>query len=448
MSPSPRLPSLGLALIHALAVIAIAAAHSAAQTPIPTTPVATDPETDTAIKNFAAMTREELERHTTDVRRQIGDLTLVPPTINTKPLPEFDYPNLDYAMTLGIERTPGGRLWAAWVAGDDGPAAFVVAATSDDQGNTWSKPRFVINAQIPNFPVHRSVIVGNFWTDPLGRLWFFFDQTINHYDGRQGLWASICTNPDDDEPAWSKPVRLWHGCLLNKPVVMSNGEWWLPVEFPVLKPLAPMVGVHDALDPLRGANVLVSKDQGRTWELRGRVRSSLPDWDEHMFLELKDGRVWMVARVHDPVNGVRQSFSSDGGRTWTEPERPSFVHCIARFHLRRLASGRILLIKHGATIDKQDGRSKLTAWLSEDEGKTWRGGLMLDERAGITYPDAIQQPDGSIVATYDRERRPLGEIYMARFREEDILAGKPVSPDTRLKHLIVKSPASNRAGKR
>lgn len=106
------------------------------------------------------------------------------------------------------------------------------------------------------------------------------------------------------------------------------------------------------------------------------------------------------------------------------------------------------MIKHGATIDAQEGRSKLTAWLSEDEGKTWHGGLMLDERAGITYPDAIQQPDGSIIATYDRERRPLGEIYMARFREEDILAGKPVSPDTRLKHLIVKSPASNRAGKR
>jgi hypothetical protein len=253
MSPSPRPSFRGLSLVHALVVIAFTAAHGAAQTPTPPTPVATDPTTETAIMNFAAMTREEVDRHTQDVRRQIGDLTLVPPTINTKPLPEFDYPNLDYAMTLGIERTPGGRLW------------------------------------------------------------FFFDQSINHYDGRQGLWASICTNPDDDEPAWSKPVRLWHGCLLNKPVVMSNGEWWLPVEFPVLKPLAPMVGVHEALDPLRGANVLVSKDQGRTWELRGRVRSSRPDWDEHMFLELNDGRVWMVARVHDRENGVRQSFSSDGG---------------------------------------------------------------------------------------------------------------------------------------
>jgi hypothetical protein len=162
-----------------------------------------------------------------------------------------------------------------------------------------------------------------------------------------------------------------------------------------------------------------------------------------MFVELSDGRVWMLARVNDGKNGVRQSFSSDGGRTWTEPEHPTFAHPPSRFHVRRLASGRILLIKHGEKIDTHQGRSQLTAWLSEDEGKTWCGGLMLDERTGITYPDAIQHPDGSIIATYDRERRPLGEIYMARFREEDILAGKPVSPDTRLKHLIVKTPASS-----
>jgi hypothetical protein len=316
----------------------------------------------------------------------------------------------------------------------------MVAASSDDNGETWSKPRFVINSHIPDFPVFTSVIVGNFWTDPLGRLWFFFDQTINHYDGRQGLWASICENPDADKPEWSTPVRLWHGAVLNKPTVMSNGEWWLPVEFPAFKPLPPMVGIHDSLDPLRGANVLVTTDQGRTWEVRGRVRFPTPTWDEQMLVELNDGRVWMVARIGDRENGVMQSFSSDGGRTWTEPDRPTFVHPPARFHIRRLASGRILLIKHGETIGAHQGRTRLTAWLSEDEGKTWKGGLMLDERGSISYPDAVQQPDGAIIATYDRARGTLGEIYMARFREEDVLAGKSVSADTRLQHLIVQTP--------
>lgn len=47
---------------------------------------------------------------------KVADLALVPPTLNTSPLPEYDYDKLDYGMTIGIERTPKGRLWACWVA--------------------------------------------------------------------------------------------------------------------------------------------------------------------------------------------------------------------------------------------------------------------------------------------------------------------------------------------
>jgi len=36
-------------------------------------------------------------------------------------------------MTIGIERTPGGRLWACWVAGGDSPKAFFVLANSDNE---------------------------------------------------------------------------------------------------------------------------------------------------------------------------------------------------------------------------------------------------------------------------------------------------------------------------
>lgn len=45
---------------------------------------------------------------------KIADHALVPPTLNTSPLPEYD--KLDYGMTIGIAVTPGGRLWACWVA--------------------------------------------------------------------------------------------------------------------------------------------------------------------------------------------------------------------------------------------------------------------------------------------------------------------------------------------
>jgi len=384
---------------------------------------------------FAAMTPDEIRAYERDTLQRVADLSLIPPKINTNPLPKYDYDQLDYGMTIGIARTPGGRLWAAWVGGEDGPKAFMVAATSDDDGETWSKPRLVVDSQSPILPLPRSVIIGNFWTDPLGRLWFFFDQTMNHYDGRQGVWASICENPDSDEPVWSTPRRLWHGAVLNKPTVMANGEWWLPVELPAFPGVGPMRFANAELEPLRGANVFVSTDKGQTWVRRGCVRFPEPDWDEHMFVELKDGRVWMLARTR---GGTMQSFTADGGKTWTEPTLPSFKHPAARFHIRRLASGRILLVKHGETVDHHEGRSKLTAWLSEDEGLSWKGGLMLDERTGVTYPDGFQAPDGTLYISYDRNRATDGEILLARFNEQDILAKQLIGPKSKLKLLISK----------
>jgi hypothetical protein len=131
-----------------------------------------------------------------------------------------------------------------------------------------------------------------------------------------------------------------------------------------------------------------------------------------------------------------QSTSSDRGKTWTAPAETAIVHPVARFHLRRLASGRLLLVKHGDTIGTHEGRSKLTAWLSDDDGASWAGGLMLDERTGISYPDGFQAPDGSIYISYDRNRAIDGEILFAKFTEEDVLARALVAPRSRLKNLI------------
>ena len=66
------------------------------------------------------------------MEEKIADFALETPRLNTSPLPEYGYDRLDYGMTIGIERTPGGRLWACWVAGGDSPKAFFVLATSDD----------------------------------------------------------------------------------------------------------------------------------------------------------------------------------------------------------------------------------------------------------------------------------------------------------------------------
>lgn len=364
---------------------------------------------------------------------RIADLALIPPKLNTSPLPQYAYDQLDYGMTIGIARTPGGRLWAAWVAGEDGPKAFFVLATSDDDGVTWSQPRLVVDAQSKALPMYRGVLVGNVWTDPRGRLWLFFSQSMIQFDGRAGVWSSVCANPDADNPEWSAPRRIWHGFTLNKPTILSTGEWLLPVSLNP-KGFGPFDGAFRDLDFYRGANLFASTDEGATWKRHGHIAFPNATWDEHMTVERKDGSLWMLART---TAGLMQSTSTDRGRTWAAPtEPPGIRHPVARFHLRRLASGRILLVKHGETVDAHEGRSKLTAWLSQDEGLTWRGGLMLDERGGISYPDGFQAPEGAIYISYDRNRATDGEILFAKFTEEDILARQLVSPVSRLKVLI------------
>ncbi len=383
---------------------------------------------------FASATPGDIRAFEREVARKVADLALIPPTLKTEPLPDYAAEKLDYGMTIGIERTPGGRLWACWVAGGDSPEAFFVLATSDDDGGTWSGPRLVVDSHSPDLPMDRSVLVGNLWTDPNGRLWLFFDQSMHMYDGRAGVWATTCDDPDADRPKWSPPRRIWHGVMLNKPTVLASGEWLLPISLDQRDGFGPFKGLFRELDPLRGANVLASADGGATWQRRGAARFPNPDWHEHMIVERRDGTLWMLARTRP---GVMQSTSADGGRTWSEPtEPPGIRHPAARFHLRRLASGRLLLVKHGDAIGSHTGRVKLSAWLSEDDGATWAGGLVLDDRKGVSYPDGVQAPDGTLYISYDRNRATDGEVLMARFTEQDVRAGKLVGPKSRLKMLI------------
>ncbi len=374
---------------------------------------------------------------------EIADYALIPPQPDTSPLPKYDYDQLDYGMTIGIERTKGGRLWACWVAGGDSPKAFFVLATSDDDGATWSSPRMVLDSHSSDLPMERSILVGNLWTDPQGRLWLFFDQSMKMFDGRAGVWATVCNNPDARKPAWSKPRRIWHGVTLNKPTVLSNGDWMLPVSLDQRGGLHDFKGCFRNLDPLRGANVFVSQDQGKTWKRRGMVQFPAPDWHEHMIVERRDGELWMLARTR---NGIMESTSSDKGRTWSSPVRSAIKHPVARFFIRRLASGRLLLVKHGNRIDAHQGRVMLSAWLSDDDGKTWKGGLVLDDRKGVSYPDGFQAPDGTLYISYDRNRATDGEILLARFTEVDVLAKKLTSKKARLR-ILISRPLANRRSK-
>lgn len=358
------------------------------------------------------------------VPQRVLDLTLEPAKIDYNPGPEYSEEQQDYAMVIGMDRTPKGRLWAAWVGGGDSPLAYFLVASSDDEGKTWSHPRMVIRPGLTPTGLNRSVIVGNLWTDPNGKLWLFYDQSLEQFDGRAGVWAITCENPDDESPKWSEPRRIWHGMSLNKPTVLSNGDWMLPISLWDRGTIKPVFGdAYKELDDQRMAHWFASSDQGKTWTRRGGVRFPNPRFDEHMFVELKDGRLWMLARTAD---GIAESYSSDMGKTWTEPVPSTIKNPSARFFFRRLQSGNLILVKNGP-LDKQTDRIQMTAYLSDDEGKSWKGGLVIDERKGVSYPDGFQAPDGRIHIIHDRERSKDREILFAKFTEADILAGKFVT---------------------
>jgi predicted neuraminidase len=225
--------------------------------------------------------------------------------------------------------------------------------------------------------------------------------------------------------------------MMNKPTALSTGEWLLPAavwERPAGERTPPRYR-HD-LGPLRRANVVVSTDQGRTWSVRGGARVAERVFDEHIVVERRDGglhaySLWMWVRT---AYGIGESSSTDGGRTWT-PGRPTGIpHVNSRFFLRRLLSGRLLAVTH----NPPDGRTRshLVARLSEDEGRTWQGGLVIDERRGVSYPDGVQAPDGRIYLIYDYQRRDNKRILMATFAEEDVLQGEWRSPRARQRVLV------------
>ncbi|MDR1270604.1 MAG: glycoside hydrolase, partial [Planctomycetaceae bacterium] len=323
-------------------------------------------------------------------RQKILDSVLEPPELFINPVTKYDDDHRNYNMNCGIAQTSGGRLWACSISGGDSADAYMVAFTSDDDGKTWSKPRLVIDPPELSNGVKRRVLIANFWTAPNGTLWLFFDYGLSMFDGRIGVWVTTCENPDADFPVWKKPVRICHGNLHNKPIVTKNGTWLIPIELYSreytkwdFKNIFNNFNGFPELDGERGITIYASTNQGKTWTKRGCCVFPVSAGEEPMIVEKKDGTLWLLART---PKGLHQSFSNDQGETWNEPT-PSFKNPVTRFFITRLVSGNLLFIRHGTFEGEEKNRAKLSAWISEDDGQTWKGGLMLDERSGVSYPD-------------------------------------------------------------
>jgi predicted neuraminidase len=318
-----------------------------------------------------------------------------------------------------ITRAPNGRLWAAFFSG--GPkepdiANHILLTTSDDDGRRWSAPTIIVDPPGPTRAYDPCL-----WHDPQGRMWLFYNRASLE-TGDFAVWAMVAPDAGVAVPVWAEHRRIDLGVpfafRLNKPTVLDDGAWLLPVTWARQAPAGWFAGDQQ----LQG--VARSDDAGATWALHGAVEA--PAWAlENMIVAPQGsanphnpaGPLTMLIRTGSGV--IWRSTSADGGRTWSAVGPTELVNPGARFFIRRTASGRLLLIN----TPRADARTTLVATLSEpDDDWTFRRLLLLDPRPNVSYPDAVQAPDGTIYAVHDHDRGGSGEIVLNVFTEDELTA--------------------------
>ncbi|MBQ3866776.1 MAG: exo-alpha-sialidase [Clostridia bacterium] len=329
----------------------------------------------------------------------------------------------------GVEVTPGGRIFVTFYSGGKAEAFgnFCLLLESRDEGASFSPPIAVIENGASSRAFDPCL-----WLDPRGRLWWTFN-----LQPEGETWAYICDDPDGEHLVFSGPRRIGGEVMMNKPLVTRSGDWLFPVAVWPKGLRSPWESAADDTGPF----VYRSRDGGESFQRLGCPRVADRSYDEHMLLEKKDGTLVMYSRTK---YGIAKAESSDGGVHWSEGKDSGIPGPSSRFFIRALPSGAWLLINH---VDFTR-RNNLAALLSFDEGETWQGPLMLDERPSVSYPDAALMPDGSVLAVYDRERgcfknterealSSAREILACRFRPEDVPTGVP-GPGSFLRRTVNK----------
>ena len=106
---------------------------------------------------------------------------------------------------------------------------------------------------------------------------------------------------------------------------------------------------------------------------------------------------------------ITQSWSRDGGRTWSPMEGTTLPNPSAGIDAVRLADGRFLL----AYNPSASGRGTLALAVSRD-GREWRQAVVLENDAAgeYSYPAVVQARDGRVHVTYTWRRERIRHVVV------------------------------------
>lgn len=185
-------------------------------------------------------------------------------------------------------------------------------------------------------------------------------------------------------------------------------------------------------------NVLRSTDEGRTWSNSALFAepAKFSVSNERALLRTREGviiSVWMnsaeraqppgwhwgekVVAWTDFVLPTYSCRSTDDGKTWETPVKLSTPWCGCIHSMIQMKSGRIVLV--GQEIIPQ-WRHATVMWASDDLGKTWQRGDVLDygvgvhDHAGSLEGTVIERKDGSL---YLLLRTESGFLWEANSRD-------------------------------
>lgn len=197
-------------------------------------------------------------------------------------------------------------------------------------------------------------------------------------------WAGYAPRYDDMVKQASNDVtkRSYGWMTRIQPLVLKNGRILLPLYS----------------DGLNMSIVAISDDDGATWRPslpivgRGPIQPALAT--------MKNGDVLAMMRDsgNEPTR-VQQSISHDNGESWSAALKTNIPNR-ASVELLNLKDGRWAFV--GNDID--DGRYRLSLYLSDNEGKTWKSKISLENHAkdegNFSYPGMYQTNDGILHITY------------------------------------------------
>lgn len=287
-----------------------------------------------------------------------------------------------------IEQTKDGLI-AAWFGGKHEKNPDVEIWISKHDGQKWSAPEMVADGvQSPELrhPCWNPVL----FQPKQGPLMLFYKVGPDP----QTWWGMLITSQDGGK-TWSKPQRLPDGILgpiKNKPVQLADGTI-----------LSGSSTEHDGWR----VHLEMSSDLGKTWKLIGPINDGKEFGAiQPAILLHPGGKLQLLCRSQQRV--VTQSWSEDGGKTWSAMTATNLDNPNSGIDAVTLADGRHLLVYN----DTPRGRSPLNVAISTD-GVHWRPAVTLETEPGeYSYPAVIQTSDGKVHITYTWKRRKIKHVVL------------------------------------